>query len=407
MTSLRRKLGFFVLTPVVVALTGALAPMLSAENGPSDVSHEREGVSDKEINLGSCLPFTGALKERAEQVNVGATTYFDYINSEAGINGRKIKFKSCDDGFDPAKAIPCFTSCVKDNVFAGFLFLGSAPIVKYVRMGDAQKMPLLGFCTGTPAVYDFHPTEFTIRPSYSDEVTAMVDHLCKVRKFTKIAVIYQDDAFGAGIREGANKKLAEYNLAPIVEASYPRTAVEINEAFERVRKANPEAVILGATSDRLMEAIKRKKRENWQAIFVAFSVGVDYLAEGGKDADGTIVAQTWPLLNEKLPTISLYNKLRKKFTPNAKANQSALEGMVNAMYCCEALKRAGKDLTRSKFIAALEAMNGFDLGLGPNYKLNFSKTNHNGLSAKAVYFTMLENGQFIRMTDADWKRLKV
>jgi branched-chain amino acid transport system substrate-binding protein len=407
MTSFGRTLATLILIPAVVALGGASAPTFSAENAPAEVSHERTGVTDTEINLGSCLPFTGALKERAEQVNLGATTYFDYINSEAGINGRKIKFKSCDDGFDPNKAIPCFNSCVKDNVFAGFLFLGSAPIVKYVRMGEAQKMPLLGFCTGTPAVYDFHPTEFTIRPSYSDEVSAMVDHLCKIRKLTKIAVIYQDDAFGAGIREGANKKLAEYHLTPVVEASYPRNAVEINEAFERVHKANPEAVILGATSDRLMEAIKRKKRENWQTTFVAFSVGVDYLAEGGKDADGTIVAQTWPLLEEKLPTLSLYNKLRKKFTPNAKPNQSALEGMINSMYCCEALKRAGKDLTRTKFIAALESMHGFDLGLGPNYKLNFSKTNHNGLSAKAVYFTMLQNGQFIRMTDADWKKLKV
>jgi branched-chain amino acid transport system substrate-binding protein len=394
------------LLTLFLALSLSAPATIAADPVIKDASKQRIGVTDNEIVIGSCLPLTGPLKERAEEVAQGANMYFSFVNDQGGVFGRKIKLVVADDKYDPERAIACFNSSLKDKVFAGFLFLGSASIAKYVRMAEATNMPMLAYCTGVSAVYEFHPTQYTIKPSYADEVNAMVDRLCDNAGIKKIAVIYQSDAFGAAIRENVEKSLSYHKLAPVAEASYTRTGEELYDAFGRVKAADPQAVILGATSDKLVGLIQRRHDVHWNALFIAFSVGADYLKEAGNIVDGTVVSQTLPNVDEKLPSIALYAKLRAKYAPSSKMSNSALEGMLNAMIMVEGLKRAGKDLTRDKLIAALDSMQSFDLGLGPNYMVSYSSRNHNGLTSKAVYFNTLKGGKFLPLAAADWKKLK-
>ena len=379
-----------------------LSTICSPLKAPAQDQGERTGVTDTEISLGSCCSLTGALAERGHALTLGSNAYFSYIN-EKGIFGRKIKMNFCDDKYDGEQAITCFNSCLKDKVFAGAFFVGSAPIAKYVRMGEVSKLPMMGFCTGTPVAYDFHPTEFVVRPGYAQEVEKQVDMLWDMG-IHRVAIIYQNDAFGAAIRRSAIQSLSQHSLTPVLEASYSRNSSEIDDAFKRVNEAKPEAVILGATSGALTAIIKKRDEAKWKQLVLAFSVASDYVGEMGKAADGVIVTQVMPLPDSQLPTAELYNKCRKKYNPpGTPPNQTAFEAFVNAIVIVEALKRCGHDLTRDKFIKAMESLNNFDLGLGPNFKVSYSSASHNGLTSKAVYFTMVQDGKLVPLSAKEIK----
>ena len=362
---------------------------LIAQAPPKNV--ERCGVTEKEILIGSCNSQTGLLAERGAQLIVGANSLFNAVNDEGGIYGRKIKLVVCDDKYDPEGAISCFNDCMKDKVFAGAFFIGSPPISKYVRMGDVDQMPLLGFCTGTPLVYDYSAYRFALRPGYQDEIPRHIDALWK-QGIRKIAVIYQSDAFGAAIREPAAKALAAYRSAPIVEASFSRKSQEIDEAYKKIKAANPEVVLLGATSDAFKALVQKKHADNWNVLFVGPAVDTDYAVEIGKASDGIVLTQVVPPLDEHLALVQRYNKLRKKYFPKSDMNATSLEAFQNAAVLVEGLKRAGKDLTRTKFLSAVESIRDFDTGAGPDFKVSFSPTNHKGLSLHAIYFVVMRNG---------------
>ncbi len=382
-------------------------PRVSATNGSEliDPNMERIGVTDSEILLGSCLPLSGKLAERGKQVTIGANCYLNYLNDQGGVNKRTIKLHVCDDGYDPAKAIGCFNNCLKDKVFAGAFFAGSAPITKYVRMGDVNRTPMLGYCTGTPLLYDFHPTQFVVRASYADEARAQVAELAKARGFKRFGIVYQNDAMGASIRTNFTSELQKAGLRPVVESSYMRTVSDASAAIDAVRAADPEVVILAGTSDALLSMVKKRHEEHMNSLFVAYSVAADYLQELGKEADGIMLTQVVPPMDEHLASVALYNKLRKHYFPDAQPNVTSFEAYLNAMVVAEGLKRAGRDLTRTKFIRALEAMKNLDLGCGPTFKVSFSPTSHCGLGNNSIYFAIVRNGQFSAMTVADWKAL--
>jgi ABC-type branched-subunit amino acid transport system substrate-binding protein len=161
-------------------------------------------------------------------------------------------------------------------------------------------------------------------------------------------------------------------------------------------------VILGANADALISILKRRNTSVWAPLFVTVSTGTDYLLDCPKESEGVVVSQVVPFMNPHWPTVNLYHKLLKQYYPNVQLNLSAFEGFLNAMVLVEGLKRAGKDLTRDKFIHALESIHDFDLGVGPSFKLNYSHTNHNGLSANSVYFMTLHDGKVVEAKQADW-----
>jgi ABC-type branched-subunit amino acid transport system substrate-binding protein len=352
------------------------------------------------------MPITGLLQKRANEVVVGANAYISSINDAGGVNGRKIDLTVCDDLYDPEKAILCFTTCLKNKVFAGFLAQGSAAIAKYVRMADVEHLPMLGYITGVPVIYETHKTQFTIRPSITSEVHAAVMHACAKLGMKRIAVIYQDDAYGAAIRQGTIDALKQLGLAPVAEASYMRNGAELAQALDRAKNGNPDLVICGATAGRLIELIKRRDEIQFQPHFLVLSMAADYLVADGKAADGVIITRVWPSYDEHVPAADLFKKVMKKYAAKEPLSQSAYEGFLNAIILCEGLKLAGKDLTREKFITALESMHNFDLGLGANYTVHFGPGKHDALGSSVIYFNVMKGGVLVNANDQDWKPAK-
>jgi branched-chain amino acid transport system substrate-binding protein len=366
----------------------------------AEPAEQTTGVTDTEIVLGSCAPLTGQQKIRGSQVVAGGNTYFQYINEKGGINGRKIKLISGDDQYKTDVAVDCFNKNLKGKIFAGTLFMGTAVSAKWIAISDAQHIPMVGFSTGGQFIVEpVHKYVFQIRASYYDEAGEMIKSLWNKAKFRKMAIVYQDDAFGKTCRDGLVKGLRDLNAAPCLEVPFERLATNTEAVLKQVAASAPDVVLVGGGGDFTVDLIKHMRANNVNVA--TFSSSSDLLTkEAGKAADGTLVTQVLPFTRSELPTVQLFKKLYAKYQ-HEEPTVSGFEGFLIAMAVVEGLKKTGKDLSRDKFVSALESIHNADIGLGPQYRLNFDPTMHDGLRG-AVTWTIVKDGAITAFDD--WKR---
>jgi ABC-type branched-subunit amino acid transport system substrate-binding protein len=377
------------------------APSPAADKEAPGGSEQTIGVTDTEVVIGSCAPLSGQMKERGSQVVSGGRTYFSYINDKGGVNGRKIRLISCDDKYDVNTAIECFNANLKDKVFMGALFQGTAAATKYVKMAEANRMPAVGFSTGGEFITNpLSPYVFQVRASYFAEAAEQINALSNSLSMKRVALVYQNDAYGAACREGVNRAMGKLGTHPVAEVSIPRLTHNLDPVLKSIAESKPDAVILGVAGDALSLLAERRADMGSNVQLVAFSVGTDLLmkeAEG--KADGALITQVMPLTQSKLATVQLYKKLVEKYEHN-EPTMSGFEGFVIGMVIVEGLRRAGKNLTRDGFIKAMESIHNFDVGLGPKFKITYRHDDHEGFSA-GVYWTGLKGGKLENVNS--WK----
>jgi ABC-type branched-subunit amino acid transport system substrate-binding protein len=366
-------------------------------------SNETQGITDKEILIGSCSALEGPVAGLGKAMTSGAKLYLQHINEQGGVHGRQLKLVCYDDSYDPDKAIQCFNCLQKDKVFCGAFFVGAPPATKYVPMAEANNFPIVGLFTGVPFLHDpFRPHLFNIRNGYAEEAQLQVQHLWKDLGIRKIGVIYQDDACGVATLEGAKKALAKLGGNIVAQGSFARGSLDVKNAVDMVKSAGAEAVIMDGGYSSIVKVVQESHAGGWHPLFVcvSFVAAEPYIREAKADAEGTVITQVVPSYDRtELPTVALYRKL---LGSDAKPSFAQFEGFVDAMVLCEALKRAGQDLTRAKLISALESMHNLDIGLGPDFKLLFSGQRHKGFDGLAC--TVVRNGK--PETFHDWKELK-
>jgi branched-chain amino acid transport system substrate-binding protein len=357
-------------------------------------SAQAPGVSDNQVKIGSCSALDGPARQLGLKTVLGATAYFDYVNDHGGVHGRKLSLSSFDDGYDPEKTSACFAPLKKENVFAGGFFVGTPTAAKYVPMAEADHMPVVGLFTGAQFLYEPVKHEIlNLRASYNDETREQVDNLWKSGA-RKIGVIYQDDGFGKAILDGTKLALTRHNAAPVATGAFVRNTLDVAQGIEAVRAAKPDAVILAGPYAPAAEIVRQAHAMGWHPLFLAVSfVGTEaFISAAGKDADGVVITQVVPpYSNTELPTVKLYRECLAKYMSATQPSFVSFEAFVNAMVITEGLKRAGKDLTRDRFINAIEAMNDVDIGLGAEAHLQFSPTHHKGLGR--VYPTVVRGGK--------------
>lgn len=363
---------------------------------------EAPGVTASEIVIGSCSALDGPARQLGLQMVMGATAYFNMVNEQGGVDGRKLRLVAYDDGYDPDRASKCFARLQRDGIFAGAFFVGTPTAARYLPLAEEHRIPIVGLFTGAQFLYQpFHHYVLNVRASYFDETREQVDNLVAIG-IKRIAVIYPNDAFGAAVLEGVKVAMKRHDLAPDATAIYPRNTTEINAAMQTVHGANPEAVIMVGPYAPVAAVVRQAREEKWSALFLTVSfVGTDdFIHEAGPYAEGTIITQVVPPCSSKdLPTVALYRRAMAKYFADSKPGFVSLEGFVDAMVLVEGLKRSGKDPTREKLVRALESIHNFDAGLGPNLKLSFSAANHKGFHN--VYPTVVKGGVAVPFTDWD------
>lgn len=364
------------------------------------------GVTANQILIGSCSALQGPSQALGTEQIKGAEAYFDLINDEGGIAGRKLKLLAYDDSYDPAKTETCFKRLESQNVFALGFFVGTPTALKYLPMAEEAKIPVVGLFTGAQTLYaPLRHWVINVRASYAIETREQIEGLWKSLGYRKIAVIYPDDAFGAAVLDGVKSALKNKDSEPLAAGSYPRQTADAEQAIRNVRAANPEAVVLVGPANTVAPILKKAHAQGWRPLFLTVSfVGTDDLISlAGADADGMVVTQVVPpyYLTE-LKTVAMYRKTLAKYFPGAQPGFVSLEGFVDAMLTVEGLKRAGKDLTREGLIRSIESIHQMDLGLGPQLKLDYSSRDHAGLHA--VIPTVIRGGRAVPFTD--WAMVK-
>jgi branched-chain amino acid transport system substrate-binding protein len=363
------------------------------------------GVASDSILIGSCSALDGPARFLGSQTVMGASAYLHMINDAGGVHGRKVKLLAFDDGYDPDLAPTCFRRMTKEGVFALGFFVGTPTAAKYVPLAEEEKIPVVGLFTGAQMLYE--PLKhyiINVRASYYDETRDQIDGLWDQLDMRKIGVIYQDDAFGKAVLDGVKLALGKHHATPAGLGTFPRNTLSVENGINQVEAGHPDAVIIAGPYAPAAEIIKKAHAQGWHPLFLTVSfVGTEALIkEAGQDSEGVVVTQVVPPYDgTDYSMVKRYRECLEKYYPGAAQSFVSLEGFVDAMVLVEGLKRAGKDLTREKFVAAIESIRNQDVGLGSRLTLNYSATDHKGFDS--VYTTVIRNGK--PMVFTDWKGL--
>jgi branched-chain amino acid transport system substrate-binding protein len=393
---MRRYAAGFVF---LLALCFGLAALRARANA------DPPGVTDDKVLIGSCSALEGPASFLGMQTQLGALAYFHIVNDQGGVHGRTIELQSFDDGYDPTKAPGCFERLTKSGVFAMGFFVGTPTAAKYLPMAEQEKIPVVGLFTGAEMLYEpLKHDIINVRASYFDETREQVDGLWNARGVRKVAVIYQDDAFGKAVLDGVEHALSKHDAKPVALGTFARNTTDVAAGIKAVRESKPEAVILAGPYAPVAAILKNAHASDWNPLFLTVSfVGTEGLIRAAeKDADGIIITQVVPPYDRTdLATIKQYRDALNKYMSGAPPSYVSLEGFVDAMVLVEGLNRAGRDLTREKLIAGIESIHNMDAGLGPKFLLDYGPKDHKGFNA--VYPTIIRNGRAVVITD--WKNL--
>jgi len=387
-----------------VSVRAALFLFFTLALAPLSAPAQTPGVTDNSILIGSCAALDGPAHFLGKETVMGATTYLHSVNDEGGVFGRKVQLLAFDDSYDPDKAPACFKRMMKEGVFALGFFVGTPTAKVYVPMAQDEKVPVVGLFTGAQMLYE--PLKryiINVRASYYDETREQVDRLWDAN-MRRIGVIYQDDAFGRTVLDGVRLALQKHNASPVALGAFARNSVDVDSALKDVMAAHPQAVIMVGPYAPVVAIVKTAHASGWRPQFLTVSfVGTEeFIKEAGPDAEGTIITQVVPPYDRTdYTTVNLYRKYLEKYYPDTPPSFVSLEGFVDAMVLVEGLKRAGKDLNREKFIAAIESIHEMNIGMGSKLVLDYGPTDHKGFDS--VYPTVVKNGQAALLTN--WSAL--
>lgn len=373
----------FLLYFLGALLGGLTAPLHAAETG----------VSDQEIVLGQSLGITGPLAQMAPDIANGAKAYLDAVNAKGGVYGRKIRTVVLDDGYDPAATQKTVRQLLdEDKVFALYSLTGTANVVGVLPLlaKEVSPVPLIAPFTGAEAVRTPQmPNVFHIRASYADELEKLVQHLSTVG-VQRIGVLWMNNGMGKDGMAGIEKAMQKRALKPYATASIQPDGSDAEKAVATLHERRPEVIIMITAGTPTVSFIKAYNKVRPGMRFYTLSVMGTQSALRALGADGVGVVVTsvvpFPWSNSNPLAREYQDTMRKAGFDNL--SFLGFESYINAKVLVEGLKRAGKDLTRARFIAALEGMKSFNLG---GFVVGFGKDSHQG--SRFVELTIVSPGE--------------
>src|ERR1700750_2916702 len=258
--------------PVRIALAALLATALA---GTAQAQKKYDpGATDTEIKVGNIMPYSGPASAYA---TIGKTeaAYFNKLNSEGGINGRKINFITYDDAYSPPKAVEQARKLVEsDEVLVVFNPLGTpsnSAIQKYL---NAKKVPQLFVATGATKWNDPKDFPWTMgwQPSYQSEAHIYAKYLMKEKPEGKIAVLYQNDDFGKDYLKGLKDGLGPKTSMIIAEESYETSEPSIDGHIVKLKASGADVFISITTPKFAAQAIKKLAEMNWTPLHIVSNV---------------------------------------------------------------------------------------------------------------------------------------
>ena len=337
-----------------------------------------DGVTPTLIKLGQTADLSGSRAANTKEFNAGALAYFDGVNRAGGIFGRKIDLLSVDDGYNVERSTANAKKLVEqDNVFAIFATVGTENFRAIEQYTTPAKVPFFAPSTGAEVLRSpLKRYVFPVRAGYHAEVEKIIQHLTTIG-ITRVALVYDDDSFGKDIRVGVERSLAKRGLKVLQSAGIDREGKQVAAAAKTISASAPQAVIVGTAGKTALQFVKEMLALGTQTTYYMNS-GINIASLTGElkeGARGIAIVQLMPAVTDAGATIALEYKKVAEAKPGTPMTPKGLEGYVSAKIFVEALRRAGKDLSREAFVRAMETMQNFDLG---GVQVSYSASDHIG-----------------------------
>ena len=362
------------------------------------------GASDTEIKIGNIMPYSGPASAYGV---IGKTeeAYFNKINAEGGINGRKIKFISYDDAYSPPKAVEQARKLVEsDEVLVVFNPLGTPSNTAIQKYLNAKKVPQLFVATGATKWNDPKDFPWTMgwQPSYQSEAHIYAKYLMKEKPDGKIAVLYQNDDFGKDYLKGLKDGLGAKTSMIIAEESYETSEPSIDGHIVKLKASGADVFISITTPKFAAQAIKKLAEVDWHPMHivsnVSASVGGVIKPAGFENAQGILSANyakdgadpQW----DNDPGMKKFTEFLAKYYPDGnKLDGSVVYGYGAAQTMVKVLEMSGDDLTRANVMKQAASLKDFVPDtLLPGVKINTSPTD----------FAPIEQLQMMRFKGEKW-----
>jgi ABC-type branched-subunit amino acid transport system substrate-binding protein len=386
-----------------LAVLAALVLMAAGCSGDGDGdsgggSADTPGVTDTDILVGTHMPLTGPAAAGYSKIAPATKAYFDYVNANGGVNGRKITYKIMDDTYNPATTQQVVRELVlQDKVFAILNGLGTPTHTGVLDFLKTNRVPDLFVASGSRSwdQPDKYPGTFGFNPDYTVEGKILATHVKETMAGKKVCFLGQDDDFGRDSLLGIEKILGPVAAKQTYVTSNPNVGPQMGA----LKQAGCEVVMLATVPGFTALSIGTAAKIGFKPQFVVSNVGADpttlakSLGAAAPLLEGVIAANYLPLnTDDANPWIQLYKKVNSQYNGNAEFDNNIVYGMSVGYLFVQTLQAAGKDLTREGLIEAVEKGGFQGPGLTP---LRYSKDDHSGYGGeqltrisggKATYF---------------------
>jgi len=370
---------------------------------PAKADAAKTGVTDDTILVGQWSPQTGPAALWGA-VARGTAAYFEMINAEGGIHGRKLKLLIRDDSYQAPKTKAAVMELAeKEGVFAFVGGVGTGPGMAVKDYLKEKKIPWIGPASGSSKwTGEFNRYLFSLYPTYTDEAKGLVRYLLETAKKGKIAMLYQNDDYGKEGLDAAKAELKKHGKELLAEVSVEMTDADLKSHVLKLKQAKPQAVILFVLPKHAAIAVGTAAKLKFKPLWVSTSTLSDapLMHKITKGLwDGVVFDTFLELPDSDHPRVKKYREAYEKYGLKANPKEQwglfFMAGFVFAEPFVEAVKRAGPDLDREKLVEALESLDKWDDGIGHN--ITFGPERRQG--QKAVFLATCKQGKAVKLTD--------
>jgi branched-chain amino acid transport system substrate-binding protein len=368
-------------------LAGALAAPALAE----------DGVTDTEIVIGTHTALSGPVAAWGVGSTEGMRMRYDEINEKGGIHGRKIKLIVEDTGYVVPRAVQAANKLINnDKIFIMHGALGTphnnAAFAEQLPKGVPNLFPLTA---ARSMAEPHHPLKFQTLSSYYDQVRAATKYFTQKQGKSKVCTMYMDTDFGHEIRDGVRDQAKAQKIEIAAEASFGPTDTDFTGQVGKLKSAGCDLVVMGSIIKETIQTVATARKGGWTDVtFVGQSASYDPIvaAAPGGITEGFYSGTGQPFAYpDSSPAVKEWSD-KFKARAGRDANTAAQYGYGSADIVAVALERAGKDLTRAKFLAALESIKDLKSPLFPAPTLTFAPNKHQG--SNATFLAKVEGGRW-------------
>jgi len=328
------------------------------------------GASDTEIKLGQSTPLSGPASAFGAGAGRAVVGYFEMINEQGGINGRKISFTQLDNAYSAPKAIEQSRKLVEDiGVLAEVGTIGTVPNVAIQKYLNSKHVPQLFITAGGRRFNDpkNFPWTVPLYPDFETEGRVIAKYLLKNKPDAKIGVLYQNDDYGKDYLRGLRAGLGERVSQIAVEASYELADPTIDSQIVQLKSAGVDTLVEQSSSKAAAQSIRKVHELDWKPLHIigGSTASVEtILKPAGLDASKGLVTTQF-LKQPGDPAwandaeVKAYKEFLKKYAPSANPDDySVLVAYMNVHAVALVLKKCGDQLTRENLIRQATALHG-------------------------------------------------